>query len=288
MSGDLPPDDWPGRAYSRIVPVAPHRWHVQSVGQGPDVLLLHGAGASTHSWARLAPILAQGAHVIMLDLPGHGYTRSPRGRARLSDVAPDIAALCAAEGWQPRVVIGHSAGAAVALEMARSGVVTPDRIVAINGALEDFKGPAGVLFPMMAKLLALNPFSGFLTARGSNAEAQVRRIIAGTGSEIDDASLALYARLIGRKAHVDGTLAMMAQWSLTDLNRALPRIETPTLFLHGDRDAAVPLRVSERAAGLMPNASLTVLQGLGHLAHEERPELIGRLIDDVMEELTAQ
>jgi len=274
MTGELPPEDWPGRAASRIVASRPHRWHVQVTGEGPDVLLLHGAGASTHSWAALTADLAHRHRVIALDLPGHGWTRSPRGRARLSDVAADIAQLCAQEGCVPRLVIGHSAGGAVSLELARQGRVTPDHLVVINGALENFRGAAGWLFPVVAKLLALNPFTGLLISQGSRSVQQVRSILSNAGTELDEAGLSRYARLIQRRAHVDGTLAMMAQWSLDDLNRALPEIATPTLFIHGQNDGAVAVSVAERAAGLMPAAELVILPGIGHLAHEEAPERV--------------
>ena len=280
MTDLLPPGDWPNRSASRIVAARPHRWHVQTLGTGPDVLLLHGAGASAHSWAPLIPHLAERHRVIALDLPGHGWTRSPRGRARLGDVAADIATLCAQEGWAPRLVIGHSAGGAVSLELARQGRVAPGRVVVVNGALENFRGAAGWLFPIMAKALALNPFTGFLISQGGRSEQQVRSILANAGTDLGDEALRCYARLIKRRAHVDGTLAMMAQWALEDLNRALPAIATPALFLHGDRDGAVPLRVAERAAGAMPDARLVTLGGIGHIAHEEAPDRVAEAITD--------
>lgn len=279
MTEQLPPEDWPGREVSRIAAAKPHRWHVQVTGEGPDILLLHGAGASAHSWAPLVPLLADRHRVIALDLPGHGWTRSPRGRARLGDVAADIAALCAQEGWAPRLVIGHSAGGAVSLEIAHQGRLRPERLVVVNGALENFRGAAGWLFPVMAKMLALNPFTGLLISQGSRSVSQVRSILSNAGTELSDEGLARYARLIQRRAHVDGTLAMMAQWSLDDLNRALPTITTPTLFIHGERDGAVALRVAERAAQAMPNARLIALPDVGHIAHEEVPE---RVADEIL------
>jgi magnesium chelatase accessory protein len=278
MKDDLPPPDWPGRELSRIVPSKPHRWHVQVTGEGPDVLLLHGAGASTHSWAPLIAHLAKAHRVIALDLPGHGWTRSPRGRARLGDVAADIANLCAQEGWSPALIIGHSAGGAVALELARQGRITPHHLVIINGALENFKGAAGWLFPMMAKMLALNPLTGILISQGSRSTQQVRSILSTAGTDLDDKGLSYYARLIQRRAHVDGTLAMMAQWSLDALNRALPEITTPTLFIHGEKDGAVAVSVAERAAAMMPAAKLVTLPGVGHLAHEEAPDRVAHEI----------
>ena len=270
-AAELPPPDWPNVMASQIIAARPHRWHVQIIGTGPDVLLLHGAGASSHSWAALIPDLARDHRVIALDLPGHGWTRSPKGRARLGDVARDIAGLCAQEGWAPRLVIGHSAGGAVSLELAHQDLISPTHLVIINGALENFQGTAGWLFPVMAKMLALNPFTGLLIAQGGRGVSQVRTILASAGTTLDEVGLARYAHLIGRRAHVDGTLAMMAQWSLDALNAALRSITTPTLFIHGAHDGAVPLRVAERAARIMPQAKLITLPGIGHLAHEEAP-----------------
>ncbi|AHM03509.1 alpha/beta hydrolase [Roseibacterium elongatum DSM 19469] len=280
MTAPIPPEDWPHRGASRIVPVSPHRWHIQTFGTGEDVLFLHGAGASAHSWHRLVPFLDHRFHMIVPDLPGHGFTRSPRGRSRLSDVARDLGALLTDLGANPRMIVGHSAGGAIALEMARQGVAAPERVVVVNGALENFRGPAGWLFPMMARVMALNPLTGFLLSSGS--PSQVRGLIGATGTELDDEALAVYQRLIKRKAHVDGTMAMMAQWSLNDLNRALGDIEVPTLFLHGDQDQAVSVAVAERAAGLMPNATLRVLNDVGHIAQEEAPEAVADAIDQFL------
>ena len=88
--------EWPLAAHSRFVTCKPHRWHVQEVGSGPTLLLLHGAGGSTQSWRHIAPRLAERAHVVALDLPGQGFTRSgSRQRHGLIPTAQDIAALCA-------------------------------------------------------------------------------------------------------------------------------------------------------------------------------------------------
>lgn len=277
MSG-LPPEDWPNRATSRIVNAAPHRWHVQQMGTGPDALLLHGAGASAHSWAPLVPFLEGHNRLFMPDLPGHGFTQSPKGRARLPVVARDLAALLADQSVTPELLIGHSAGGAIALEMVSQGLIAPRRIVILNGALEDFRGAAGVLFPVVAKLLALNPLTGLFLSSGSQSLSQARSMIRSTGSELPDPLLKPYAHLIGKRSHVDGTLGMMAQWSLADLNKALPGISTPTLFVHGAKDSAVAVDVAERAVAAMPDARLHVVAGVGHLAHEEAPEDAARHI----------
>ena len=65
---------WPRAETSRFVQVGNINFHVQVSGVGEDVLLLHGAGASAHSFAGLAARLSEGYRVIAPDLPGQGFT----------------------------------------------------------------------------------------------------------------------------------------------------------------------------------------------------------------------
>lgn len=268
---------WPHAEHSRFVPCRPHLWHVQQMGvAGPCLLMLHGAGGSTHSWRGLMPDLARDHRVVAIDLPGQGFSAAG-GRARLGldGMATDIAALLAQEGITPDVLVGHSAGAALALRMAQRQ--PPRAVVAINGALGKFPGMAGWLFPAMAKLLAINPLSAALFALTAG-NGGARRLIASTGSTLDDEGLALYQALISDRAHVDGTLAMMANWQLDPLLRALPQITLPVLLMTGGRDGTVPPSVSDRAARALPRAERVDLPNLGHLAHEEAPAEVTALI----------
>ena len=265
------PPDWPNRATSRQIAVAPHRWHVQVMGRGPQILLIHGAGGATHSWRGLMPILAQTHTVIAPDLPGQGFTRmGSRSRCGLDPIAH--------EGWAPQAVIRHSAGAAVALRLAEILPAPPRAVIGINAALGPFEGIAGWLFPIFAKLLALNPFVPRLFARFSGGGPRVRTLLASTGSPLDDEGIALYARLVADPGHVDGTLAMMAQWSLTGLLARLPALDVPVLFITSPNDHAVPPATSDRAAARMRHAQVVSIPGHGHLVHEENPAAVADAI----------
>jgi magnesium chelatase accessory protein len=275
-----PAADWPHAAASQQIASAPHRWHVQVLGQGPQLLFLHGAGGSTHSFRDLMSRLSADFTTIAVDLPGQGFTQlGARHRSGLEETAQDLARLLEAGDWQPHAIIGHSAGGALALRLA--GHLDPAlrcRVIGINPALSNFKGLAGVLFPAMAKALALTPFSAELFSRTSSSRTGVNTLIRSTGSEIDAEGITLYQRLLADRDHVDGTLLMMAQWSLDALNADLPGIDCPTLFLAGQRDAAVPPSVAQRAALAMPDATFRIIDGVGHLAHEEQPALFSDLI----------
>ena len=280
---------WPNAKHSRLLAGPVHRWHVQEAGDGPAVLLLHGAGGSTHSYRDILPDLARDVRVVAVDLPGHGFTQlGARQRSGLLPMAEDLAALCAQEGVTPALIVGHSAGGAVALRLAdlmvRAGLPGPG-IVGINPALSAFKGLAGVLFPVFAKVLAAIPFAPGLFAARSASEGQVHRLIASTGSRIDPAGLALYRRLIEDRDHVDGALQMMAQWDLGPLLNDLPGLAFKTLFIAGQKDRTVPPRTAHEAARLMPDATVEDWPDLGHLLHEERPaevaERLRALLRDV-------
>ncbi|MEM9438774.1 MAG: alpha/beta fold hydrolase BchO [Pseudomonadota bacterium] len=268
-------DSWPHAEHSRFIPTGGigGRWHVQIMGEGPDLLLLHGAGGATQSWRNLMPVLAQEYRCIALDLPGQGFSR-PRvaGRYGLDTMGKDIASLAWSEGWQPEALIGHSAGGALALRLAEEGVA--DTVIGINAALGKFEGVAGWAFPLAAKLLSLNPFTAMFFASTSSSGTTVKRILESTGSEIDESGLRLYQKLIANPRHVDGTLRMMAAWNLDPLLGRLPRNSARTVLLAGEKDVTVPPSVSAQAAARMPNARFIRLPGLGHLAHEEAPQIV--------------
>lgn len=265
---------WPHAEASRFVTLRPHRWHVQVLGEGrgPDIVLLHGTGASSHSWRDVAALLAGGARVIVPDLPGHGFTRlGTRLRSGLDEMAADLAALIADQGWAPRLIAGHSAGAALALRLAGLLERPPAGILGVNAALGNFRGMAGWLFPAMARALALNPFAAPIFARGGASETLVERVIGATGSTLDAQGRALYRALLSDRDHIDGTLVMMARWRLDGLLADLPAIDLPALLLTGSADRAVPPATSGEAARRMPRATHEDWPGHGHLLHEEDP-----------------
>ncbi len=274
---------WPLCDHSRRILHRPHRWHVQEMGAGPTLLLLHGAGGATHSWRGLMPLLAERFHVIAVDLPGHGFTQSgARRRSGLDDIAADLASLIAGEGWDVDGLVGHSAGGAIALALAPLLETPKLRVVTLNAALSNFEGVAGWLFPRLAKLLALTPFTADLFSATASSSASVRRLIEGTGSTLPPEGLALYRRLVADRSHVDGTLAMMSQWSLDGLTDRLRQITCPVLMIAGEGDTAVPPAVSAEAAKRLPKAQLRMVPNLGHLMHEEDPGAIAELIGAFM------
>ncbi len=289
--------DWPHREASRFVPAGGVHFHVQqlgpALGSAPVALLLHGTGASTHSWRDFAPVLSLHYTVLMLDLPGHAFSSLPAAaQMSLPGMARAIGALLHTLGVAPALVVGHSAGAAIAAQMALAGQgqgpgpghVRPRAIASLNGAWLPLGGVAGRVFSPVAKLMAGNPLVPRLFSWRAQDAAAVARLIDGTGSKIDTAGMRLYGRLIANPGHVAGALSMMANWDLAALQAQLPALAVPVLLLTGSNDRTVPPAQAAQVAGLLPSARVHRLAGLGHLAHEEQPALVARAVLDFARE----
>ncbi|TAH67293.1 MAG: alpha/beta fold hydrolase [Rhodopseudomonas palustris] len=271
--------DWPHRQSSEFIEAGGFRWHVQRMGQGPVVLLIHGTGAASHSWRGLAPLLASDFTVIAPDLPGHGFTQTPLAhRLSLSGMATDLAALLRVLQVEPRIVVGHSAGAAIAARMCLDGQIDPELLISLNGAFLPYGGHAANLFSPLAKMLVLNPFVPRLFALQAYMPGAVERLLGNTGSRIEPAGTALYAKLIRSPGHVASALRMMSNWDLQPVLQALPRLKPQLVLVAAERDRAIPPSEAVRVAEVQRHAVIERLPGLGHLAHEERPQIIAGLI----------
>lgn len=270
---------WPHRTASTFVQTGAARWHVQRMGTGKPLLLLHGTGASVHSWRDLMPILARDNEVIAIDLPRHAFTtgHSPYAMS-LPAMAGEIAELLKTLEVEPAAIIGHSAGAALALQLGLDhGIGGP--IIGLSAALRPFPGPFAQIFPAVAKALFINPlvpriFAGTVDVAGGAG----RFLWRSTRSRIDPAGLACYRTLLTHPGHAGGALAMMANWDLPGLRDRMGAVRNPVLLVHGESDPAIPLAWAREAQGWLANARLDVLPGLGHLAHEEAPEKVAKLI----------
>jgi magnesium chelatase accessory protein len=238
---------------------------------------LHGTAASTHSWAGLAPLLAEKFDVVAIDLPGHGFSSSLKKSATIENVCVAINALLALMAIEPTIIVGHSAGAAIGVKLA---IDRPDLrlLVGVSPALTPFDGAAGFVFPMMAKLIHLNPASAPMIAAAAGDRRRVERLISQTGSKLSAEGVELYARLLRYPGHIRGALSMMAGWDLSTMPDQLAKLRCGALFIIGGNDKATPPKSIETAAAFAAHADCWTVEGLGHLLHEEDPKQIAQKI----------
>jgi len=253
------------------------------MGHGPPALLLHGTGAATHSWAGLMPLLAERFDVIAVDLPGHGFSRpAPGFRPTLNNMAKAVGDLCDALDVSPHLLVGHSAGAAIAIRLAARGQISPDNIVSLNGALRPFPGLLRHLAPSMAKTLTFGGLAANVFASAAKDGPRVERLLEQTGGAPDLHYVDNYQKLLVCSAHVSSTLSMMANWDLDGIERDLESLDMPVLFLAGSEDQAISPAEAPRLAGQTPQGEARRLKGLGHLAHEQDPAAVMAEIIDFL------
>jgi magnesium chelatase accessory protein len=276
--------DWPHRAASRFVETAGLRWHVQDMGAAgaPVLLFLHGTGASTHSWRHVLPRLSSTHRTVAIDLPCHGFSR-PRGSTDLSlpGMTAAIERLLATLGLVPEAIVGHSAGAAIAVSLgARRTDEAAPLVVGINGAFLPIRGDR--LFSPLAKALFANPFSAAMFSLAARGAWLGGNLLTATGSPIDAAGAALYRRLLSSSGHVRGALGMMAAWDLSRFDRLLAALGRPPLLIAARDDPMVPSGNSSHAASRVRRANLVLADRGGHLLHECDPDFVTRLIAEAV------
>lgn len=275
-------DDWPLARHSQFVQSGGLHWHVQTWGRGPVMLLLHGTGSSTHTWRDLMPAWAAEYTVVGVDLPGHAFTGiANESLMGLQGMAQAVQQLMLTLRLEPQVIVGHSAGAAVAAQMVlQSEPAGKPLLVALNPAWLPMPGMAGWLFAPAAKLVALNPMSAWMMAKQAARGTMVERVLKGTGSSLTPQGVALYKRLLSQPVHVRGVLSMMVGWELSPWSTQLERLDSPVLILCGESDHTIAPNSTQGLAQRLPQAQHVLLPKLGHLAHEEAPIDIVRRVSD--------
>ena len=234
----------------------------ERVGEGPPLVLVHGAAVDSRMWRPQLAALADEFTVVAWDEPGAGRSSDVPGDFALADYADCLAALIGALELGPAHVAGLSWGGSVALELYRH---RPE---------------------LVATLLLVDTYAGW---KGSLPEEEVRDRVEGLRQMLTAADhlfdptlpglfagdppaefVALLEAMAGdvRPDSVRTALLVMAEADQRDL---LPRIAVPTLLIWGERDARSPLSVARQFEEAVPGAKLVVIAGAGHVSNLERP-----------------
>ncbi len=259
--------------------------HYKEAGSGEiTYILLHGFGASTFSWREVMPELAKSGRVIAFDRPGFGLTERliKLGKNNPYDSKAQVAlsiGLMDALGIKKAVVIGHSAGGVVALNMALnypdrvSNLVLVDAIVYESGVLYKWLLPL-VNTPQMNHL---GPLFARVAKIGGD---EFLRSTWHDQTKITPAIYNGYHKVLKIK---DWDKAL---WNLTRSTyslhpeKHLSELSMPVLVITGDDDRVVFTKNSIKLASEIPGSKLEVIQNSGHIPHEEQPVEFMRVLGE--------
>ncbi len=269
----LPPADWPARAHSRAVAAGGLDWHVQLAGHGPLVLLLHGSGGASFSWAPMLPALVERCTVLAPDLPGHGFTTGAKAQAlTLPALREALATLLKALKLKaPALVVGHSAGAALALRWAADAPQPPHAVLGFAPSLVPPPPQYGQWLAPVVTPIATSAAVTSLLAWVAGPTGMIDGLLASTGSRLPPAQKACYRRVFADPAHVRGAMSFMAAADLPSLLPACSGLKSAVHFVLGEQDRWIPERPLRRVIERhLPQATVERWPG-GHLLHEEDP-----------------
>lgn len=259
-----------------LVEVEGRKVHALTMGQGPDVVLIHGAGGNLRDFTlSLMPVLAREARVTAFDRPGLGWSDPIEGAEDPRRQAAHLAAAAVRLGIRAPVVVGHSYGGAVAIGWALAGADCRAAVI-LSGATMPWPGGLDRWYHLTGSALGGRTAVPLITAFAS--EAHVMASLAETFAPdpvppgyVEGFGIGLTLRRASLRENGRQVLGLKPQ--VTEMARLYPRLTLPVELLHGTADTTVLAEVHARPLSrLLPQARLTLLPGTGHMPHHARPD----------------
>ena len=273
----------------RIVRVEGRRLHLWQQGVGPDLVMIHGSSANLREFTMgLAPALTAHFRVTLMDRPGLGWSDSagddPDAQARLMRLAAEAA------GVTRPLILGHSYGGAVALAWALQAPVAG--MLLLSGVAMPWPGGLGPWYAItstaLGRAMAVPLVTAFAPRR--RIEASIAEVFGpqheagqygfaadGRPLRIEEYARAAGVPLILRRKALSAT-ARQVNTVLRVVQKMAPRYPTitaPVAIVHGDSDTIVPHDIHALPlANLLPDASLTLMPGVGHMPHQTHPAAV--------------
>jgi pimeloyl-ACP methyl ester carboxylesterase len=250
--------------------IAGMQLHVRDSGRKdtPTLILLHGFGASLHTWEPWARALSSEYRVIRFDMPGAGLS-APDPNSDYSDARSMRVLIAVMDhfGIAKASLIGNSMGGKIAWKFA---VAFPDRVDKLVLVSPDGFAAPGEEYgkrqsvPSMVKLMRYTLPKPLLKMNLDPAY--------GDPAKLTDNIVTRYHDLLLGSGNRDAMIARMEQTELVQPEPLLRSIKAPTLLLWGQKDAMIPLANADDYVKALTDCKLVVLSGVGHLPQEEAPE----------------
>jgi pimeloyl-ACP methyl ester carboxylesterase len=254
------------------------------LGTAPVVVLVHGIGDSSATWAEVAPELARTCTVLAPDLLGHGASDKPRADYSLGAFANGVRDLLVLLGVERATVVGHSLGGGVAQQFAYQYPQLCERLVLVSS------GGLGAEVTPLLRAAAL-PGASLAIAVGARRAVRVPLVTAGRlaaraglldPADVDEVAT-IWTGLADRstRAAFLRTLRSVVDvrgQCVTARDRLYLAAEVPTLLVWGDRDPIIPVAHAEAVSAVLPGARTEIVPRAGHLPHRHDPAGFAALV----------
>ena len=233
-------------------------------GTGEDVIILHGWGASIGAVMPIVRLLSPHFRVTAIDLPGCGKTSDPTLPFYVKDYADLVLEICKRENITECVIIAHSNGGRIAVELN-----TASPLKVIKNIFIDTAGvPAKKSFKVKFKTKVFKLGKKILSAVG--AKKALYRLSNKMGSEDY------------RNASPVMKKTMVNMLSL-DMREQMKDITAPTLLIWGENDTATPLYTAREMEKIISDCGLVVLSGAGHFSYLDCPSVFNAAVKSFLQ-----
>jgi pyruvate dehydrogenase E2 component (dihydrolipoamide acetyltransferase) len=247
---------------------------VAGPGQSQTLLFLHGLGGSLSTWQVVLGDLVDRYRVGAIDLPGHGQSAKPAVDAfdySIGALASEIGEGMEVLKLSPAIVVGHSLGGAVALQLALERPELVQGLVLINSA-----GLGKEISSDLLDMMDQEP--GNKTARDLlTLFYEDKRWILDRGVEEMAQTQLVPGAWDAQRAAARGSFTREGQQ--LGLNERLGGVRQPVLLVWGEKDRVIPVAHAFAAAGALPDALLKLIPASGHVPQVEAAPVLARAID---------
>lgn len=236
--------------------------HYDMTGEGPVLLLLHGWGDRLETFDSIVLLLRDKYSVVRLDLPGFGSTELPKSVWGLQNYADFVAAFCAKlELKNPKAIVGHSNGGAVAILGVATDILLTDKLVLLAAAgVRDRQSLRKAALKIVAKFGKLATF----WLPNQYRHALQKRFYGTIGSDMLVAP------------HLQQTFKRTVS---QDIQQDAAKLAVPTLLIYGDQDRATPVEsIGVPLHELIKDSRLHIVHGADHFVHQRMPGEIAKQI----------
>ena len=272
--------------------------YVDYGGRGRDLLLLHGLASNARFWGLAAPYFAEGFRVLALDQRGHGASAKPDNGYDFPRVAADVASFVKSLGLDKPILVGHSWGGNVGMQVAADYPGLLAGLVCIDGGTIEPSAVAGATWEETEKALAPPDFAamrldwnGFLerartSGRGAMWGEHLETFFRANFEVQPDGTVLPRLR---RELHL---LIVRALWEQR-VSGLYPKISCPVLILPARRDEEDSSSAEDKstkeaqvnqALAMLPNARLIWMEDSIHDVPVQRPSEVAQVIRQVEQE----
>lgn len=248
--------------------------HYRDVGVRSDslpIVLLHGTGASLHTWQGWVDELAKTRRVITLDLPAFGLT----GPNSANDYSPEAYVEFTKQFLETFrikacVLGGNSLGGGIAWQTAAAYPDLVKKLILVDASGYPNEAKSVPLAFRLAKVPVLNRLLTFITPR-SVIEQSVTNVY-GNPDLVTDQLVDRYFDLTLRPGNRRAFVARMQLDAYQDQSAKIKTLTQPTLIIWGEKDLLIPVENARKFAADLPDNKLVIYPDLGHVPMEENPE----------------